>query len=499
LRLAVDLSHLCAGGESGGVKPFVLEYLRELAALEGRQLTLILLTCSASHAEIRELARPHDELVCVRHNSTVAIETLGNWRNGEIFLPEPPANLLLLLQANLLYAPLISTEFACPGIPTISTVVDVLHRDYPATLPHEANVHREALFKELVRVSELLQCISEYTAGQMTRHYAVPADRMFCSHIAIHQRFATPPVEQPGQGNYFFYPANSWPHKNHETLLVAYRQYRHHAGADAWRLVLTGHDDDRMRQILMHANHLGLHECVSFHGHLPAAEFTRLWHEAGALVFPSLHEGFGIPLLEAMHFQVPILCSRAGALPEVAGEAALFADALDPTAWAKAMLQMAGSSHLRQELAAKGQKRLAEFSLAGEISEFRQAIHATVTTPPRRWRKGVHVDGWIENLALLGLPAKGPLRIELNLAPGPASRRVRLYRGLVPLGGFEAPAGVAVGHLVETEAGGGPLAIEVPDAANLNPSDHRRHGVILLSANAVDSLGRNHNLLEDES
>lgn len=502
LRLAVDLSHLRPGGESGGVKPFIIEYLRELAALEGDNLVFIFLTSTAAHAEIRQLARPYDELVCVRHNDPAALPTLGNWRSGESFIPDPPANLLLLLRATLFYTPLISPEFACPGVPTVSTFVDVLHRDYPQTLPPADNAYRETLFKELVRISDKLQCISRYTADQMVRHFGVPADRTFCSHIVIHQRFkapARPPADQTGAKPYFFYPANAWPHKNHTTLLVAYRQYRRRHGAGAWSLVLTGHGNESMRRILDSARHLGLEDSVFFHGHLPDAEFVRLWNEAGALVFPSLHEGFGIPLIEAMHFNLPILSSRAGSLPEVAQEAALYADPLDPSAWADAMLEIATNAPLRAALAAKGRQRLSEFSLSAEIAGFRQVVHSVARAPARRWHKGVHVDGWMEGLTMLGLPqTSGPFKIELRLAPSPVARRLRFYHGTVPLGGLDVPAATALTYSLEIQDSTSPLVLEVPDASNLNPDDHRMHGVILAAVSATDEHGRTYNLLENQ-
>lgn len=500
LRLAVDLSHLQPRGASGGVKPFVLEYLRGLALLEGESLVFIFLTCTASHAEMRQLARAQDELVCVRDNGGDGPAALGNWRGGETFLPRPPLNLLVLLRADVFYSPLISAEFACPGVPTLATVVDVLHHDYPVTLSPESNRHREKSFEEVVRVAAKFQCISHYTAGQMTRHYEVPADRMFCSHIIIHHRFnaADSAARDEAAGMpYFLYPANCWPHKNHETLLVAYRLYRRQHSGTPWRLVLTGHESDAMHQLLETAGHLGVREHVTFHGYLPEKEFARLWRNAGALVFPSRHEGFGIPLIEAMHFGIPILSSEVGSLREVGGDAALYADPISPVAWADAMLEIAAQPELRAALVARGRRRLGEFSLAAELNEFRDEIRALVGRPGRRWNQGLHPDGWIEGLAVFGLPASsGNARLEVRVAAGPASRRVRLYRGLTPLGGFDVPAGVAVGQVVEIQPDGQPLVIEVPDADHLNPADHRRHGVLLAAVN-FESAGQRLNLMEE--
>jgi len=504
LRMAVDLSIMPPGGESGGVKPFAFEYLRQLADLEGERLVLVFLTGTASHHELRDFARAQDELVCVRETAPATADAVGNWRAGEVFLPDPPPDLLLRLEADLLYSPMGLPQFACPGIPIVSTIVDVLHRDYPFTLTPQINAVREDLFLRLVQISDSFQCISHYTAGRLQEHFAVPPARMFCSHIPIHHRLEaadaerqSPPIAAP----YFFYPANSWKHKNHESLLVAYHHYRAHGGKNPWDLVLTGHEDERMRLIVQTAEDLGLRGHVHFFGHLPDGEFTRIWRNAGALVFPSLHEGFGIPLVEAMHFGIPIIASTAGSLPEVAGDAAVFEDSRDPVAWAKAMDRVARDEGLRAELSARGRRRLAVFSLAEEIAEFREAIN-TVTSRRlvRVWHKGLHPDGWIERLAILGLPpSEGALRIRLQIGPGPANRRLRIYVGQAPYGGFDVLAGVPLAIELETESAERSLVLEVPDAGNLSPDDHRIHGVLLATATATDATGRTFDLTKAQA
>jgi glycosyltransferase involved in cell wall biosynthesis len=118
---------------------------------------------------------------------------------------------------------------------------------------------------------------------------------------------------------------------------------------------------------------LGLRDRVHFLGHLDDAAFAALWSRAGALVFPSLSEGFGIPLLEAMRFGVPILAAQTGSLPEVAGDAALLVDATDPRALAEALRRLAIREGLREDLVARGRARLNAFSLeleAGRLAHF---------------------------------------------------------------------------------------------------------------------------------
>lgn len=491
LRVAVDLSTMRPGGENGGVKPFILEYLRALDKLAGESITFVYLTWSCSHAEIRAIARPWDEMVCVRGEAGSSGRSLtADWRQGEILLLNPPGDFLLRLGVKILYSPLSSAEFSCPSIPTIATIVDVLHRDYPFTLAPHMIAGREANFRDLVRSTDKFQCISEYTIERMTTHYGLDRARLFRTYIVVQHRLTKPTISQSVDRPYFLYPANAWAHKNHKSLLVAYRLYRLQAGTQAWDLVLTGHEDDRMQLFRTTAASLGLEECVRFCGHLPSAEFAELWHSASALVFPSLHEGFGIPLLEAMHFSLPILSSNSGSLPEVAGDAAIYADARNPITLAQALTQLATDAGLRAGLVERGRRRLGDFSQEREASDFLRILRECANSDALPWTKGVHTDGWIETQAIVALPKhSGTRRLCITLAAAPAPRRLRLSLGLTPYGGFELSADREHRIFLDVCLNGDPLVLDVPDAGNLNPQDHRLHGVILVGVSFFDEAG----------
>jgi glycosyltransferase involved in cell wall biosynthesis len=496
LRLVIDLSWLRPGGEAGGVKPCIFEYLRELAALEGDRIVYIFLTWSCSHADVRSLARPQDEMICVRHTEPEALNLPSNAEARERFLPSPPLDLLVQLEADVLYAPLGPPQFACPGIPILSKVVDVLHRDFPGTLAPEINAQRETIFEYLVRITDRFQCNSQYTAGRLHHHFGVPLERMFCSYIPIHHRFRTgadeqsPPVSSP----YFFYPANSWKHKNHEMLLSAFRHYRAGESDKPWDLVLTGHEDERMRQILAFAKELGIAEQVHFFGHLPERGFSRVWRHAGALVFPSLHEGFGIPLLEAMHFGIPILSSRAGSLGEIAENAALYADAQDPVAWAAGMSRLARDASLRSELVARGRQRLTQFSLTEEIAEFRDAIRSLAADgPDRNWLIGLHGNGYLPEKAILCLPkSASPGRITLRLKPSPTDCRLLVRVGLDLLGDFELPASNAREIELKLDSTHRSLVLD----ATATTGAARPSSLMIASVRVADSMGCTQALFE---
>ena len=235
IRLAVDLSNLRPGGENGGVKPFLFETLLWLGRQRRTPLQFVYLTGSSTHAEVRdELARVGDEVVCVRDQGSPPPRAVTTAPRERTLLP-PPADLLWQLGVRVLYCPFGYPEFALPGISTLCIVVDVLHRDFPWSLGSHHNAFRERVFQQIVSVADRLQCISHHVATRMHEHYGVPDERMFTTHIAVHQRFAALPPDGRGGSRehepFFFYPANSWKHKNHETLLLAYGIYRAVAAA----------------------------------------------------------------------------------------------------------------------------------------------------------------------------------------------------------------------------------------------------------------------------
>lgn len=481
-HLLVDLSLLRPGGENGGIKQFIFGYIHWLARTEGDRLHITFLTWSCSHADVRALARPGDNLICVRIEHPKDAEIVGDWRTGESICINPPPTLALDLGADLVYSPQGSPEFFCPGIPSIATIVDLLHRDYPMTLPDSDVAYREQVFSELVSRTDAFQCISDFTAGQLRRHYDISSERIFRTYIAVQERFECEgaSVDRGASRPYFLFPANAWPHKNHQTLLLSYRLYRHIVGERAWDLKLTGHDSVAMREVLATADALGLSDCVTYHGHLLDSEFQALWCGAGALVFPSLHEGFGIPIIEAMHLGIPVLCSPETSLPEVAGDAALIVNCRKPTLLAAGLERITLDTSLRDQLVARGHERAKAFSIAREGHAFLEECRRLRSVPSRCWDRGIHPDGWTEPFVCVGIPPEmvHPV-IEIDIAGMPANRRVRAYRGRSPVGAWNIAPSQNVKLQFALLSSTGPLVLEIPNAEKLSTNDHRTHGILL--------------------
>jgi glycosyltransferase involved in cell wall biosynthesis len=365
MKIAVDLTPMRPGGENGGVKLAIIEFLKGLKAHLGDELHYLLLTSDDTHDEAASLLGVGDSASCVlRHvGKGNLVQTLDLATRSKL----AAKNLLRQHHVDVLYHPFGTVYFGLDWIPAVAMIVDTLHRDFPYSLPAQTIEWRELQFRKLVDSVDYFQVISQFTADRVKYIYNIPAGRIFVTRLPIHGRLtSTSAAREP----FFFYPANFWVHKNHEVLLVAYQIYlAKSAERTPWRLVFTGHLDERARSLQRMAADLGIAAHIQFSGHVPESELAKLYSTASCLVFPSLYEGFGIPIVEAMSFGLPIICGKNTSIPEIAGNAAFYVETRNPAKLADALLAVAGNETLRGELATLGRERLKTFDYPTEVEQ----------------------------------------------------------------------------------------------------------------------------------
>jgi glycosyltransferase involved in cell wall biosynthesis len=168
------------------------------------------------------------------------------------------------------------------------------------------------------------------------------------------------------------------PHKRQDELIRAFARYRRHRAPDA-RLVLVGDPITAAYVELLRAFGETLAPgAVSIESGLSEAELGDRYRAADAFVCLSEHEGFCIPVLEAFHFGLPVIARPSGALPEVAGDAALLVEDRDPALVAELIHLAITDQHLRSELRRRGEGRLAHYAPAVAAEQLRRAVLKTV-------------------------------------------------------------------------------------------------------------------------
>lgn len=502
LTVAIDLTPLRPGGENGGVKHLILESLRWLKKHRGERFRFVHLTASITHAEVCAIARPVDRVVCVLKNSaTLPVESEFPVRS-QLAIPYDPAR-LDDWAVEVFYAPFGAVHHAGTRVPVLALVVDLLHRDFPQSLTTGDIESREKTFRELCARATRFQCNTRFVIGRLAECYGVPPDRCFTVYNLIQYRLPLVPTgpapDFPGlapEDECFYYPANFWVHKNHDTLIVAYACYREkalRAGLRPWKMVFTGHQCDRAKQIRIDGEACGAADGLVFLGHLSEAELVHLWNRTGAMVFPSLHEGFGIPPLEAMRFGVPVISGTDCSLPEVGGDACRFVNARKPGDLAEAMFQFASSAELRTEYAKRGIARLRELDWDTEMSRLADNLILTGEAPAPAGTTGpggIHADGWFGAAATLPLPAgDAPVRLTIHAVGARPETRLSLHAGERPFGGFrldQEPDGKPAVTLIPR---GETLHLTVDETRRGPGADTRQLGARLLSVQVTDSAG----------
>ncbi|MEN9937081.1 MAG: hypothetical protein RLZZ387_3660 [Chloroflexota bacterium] len=179
-----------------------------------------------------------------------------------------------------------------------------------------------------------------------------------------------------GETPYFLYVGTIQPRKNLARLIEAFAQLSTLHPEVGARLVLVGKRGWLAEGIERRAAELGVADRVRFTGYVPDEELPALFAEALAFVFPSLYEGFGMPVLEAMAAGAPVLTSTTSSLPEVAGDAALLVDPEETGAIAAGLARLATEPALRAELRRRGYDRAAQFSWDRCAEETLQVLSA---------------------------------------------------------------------------------------------------------------------------
>jgi glycosyltransferase involved in cell wall biosynthesis len=212
--------------------------------------------------------------------------------------------------------------------------------------------------------------VSGFSAGEIQAIYNIAPERIVVIPNAVSSEFQELPdtaaleefqrrVSLPTE-KFILFVGGADPRKNHAVLLRAYASCP--ARLKQYSLVMVGHPVHRFGDIRRTARTLGVEDRVICPGILPASELRVLYGHAALFVFPSLYEGFGMPVLEAMACGAPVITSNSTALPEVAGDAAVLVNPDDPEALARAMLRVLEDSALRAGLIAKGRERVKRFT-----------------------------------------------------------------------------------------------------------------------------------------
>ncbi|HTS17796.1 MAG TPA: glycosyltransferase [Verrucomicrobiae bacterium] len=426
-RVWVDLAPLQPGGENGGAKWLALELVRELARLTP-DCQWILLASDKALPELAGYAR--ENISCSRADA----RPRRRGRNGS---PKQAWRMLgsnrsSLPRPDLVFCPFTTARLYTDDVPLVAVVHDLQYLVYPQFFSEHERSHRAREFSDVCRFASRIICVSDAVREAVVREGMIQPHRVKSVHTRLFHRLPSPAATAVARtlhrlhvepGRYLLYPANFWAHKNHEMLLTAFGMYRARAPGSEVKLAFTGAPGDRSEELRKIARRMGLQSVVEFLGFLPGDDFAAVLSGCRAVIFPSLFEGFGLPVLEAMAFDKPVLCSNGTALSEVSGEAALFFDPRKPKTIVAALERLENDSSLAPKLVALGRRRLAELGGAEVMARDYLRIFQEALKEDDNWvpaARGIYGDGWTQDRITIVYDSSNVSRyLELELRAPP--------------------------------------------------------------------------------
>lgn len=267
--------------------------------------------------------------------------------------------------------------FHCPqnhGIPyrkkskVVLTVHDIIPKIFPGFWKNRSKITRLMYDLSLnisIKKSDKIIADSENTKNDLTRTFCLQENKVLVIAPAIEERFK--PIEQPievyknkfgTEKGYILHLGGMGFNKNSTTVLSVFETLIKNDNLDC-KLVIVGKKGVFTKDVLNKAEQLGE---VVFTGYVPDEEMPLLYSGASVFLYPSLYEGFGLPVLEAMACGVPVVVSKDSSLPEIAGSAGLYVDPNNIEDICQKILLVLNDDRIRNQLVSRGLERVKDFS-----------------------------------------------------------------------------------------------------------------------------------------
>jgi glycosyltransferase involved in cell wall biosynthesis len=359
-RMRIALDACCLGRRKTGNETYIRGLLHGFSQLPDSDLDLQVLTTSAFHLE-RDPRFQWREI------------PLGNFvsRNFRII---PQA--LKSTGVDLFHGVYWARWWKAP--PYVLTVHDLSFVSFPQGFrAHERWVYAN-LIREMARRARAVITISEYSKRDICEKWKIPVEKVHVTYLAADPSFeealATShdsPVERVASPvPYILFVGNLHPRKNLVRLLEAFVLLRKEKRLDI-RLKIVGQKAWLYGDIFETVRKNGIEEEVEFTGYVGQEELKQLYRDAAVMCYPSLFEGFGLPVLEAMWCGCPVVASRATSIPEVTGDAAILVNPLDSSDIASGLEQMLGNSEKAARMREQGLRHAQNFSWTKTVAATR--------------------------------------------------------------------------------------------------------------------------------
>lgn len=256
-------------------------------------------------------------------------------------------------------------------VPVAISVMDLSFLHFPQTFTKKDVMQLSYWTSYSVKKAAAIFTISEASKSDIIKKYSVPAQKIHVTYPGVRNIVTLKPSLYPMRklkekykinGEYFLFVGTLQPRKNIEKLVEAFSLVKKESANKDLQLVIVGKKGWLYEDILKAPKEYGVSEDVVFLDFVTDEDLPDLYGNAISFVLPSLYEGFGLPVLEAMSYGCPVITSDVSSLPEAGGDAALYVDPKDALDIAKKMNMLLNDKSLRESLIVKGKTQLKKFS-----------------------------------------------------------------------------------------------------------------------------------------
>jgi glycosyltransferase involved in cell wall biosynthesis len=343
------------GRQGGGPETYEIQLLRALARIDDRNEYMVYCTHDGAVTAIG-VTKPNFRYRVLQPNA--------RWLSIPVTLPA----MLMRDGVDFLHATMVPPPFSPK--PYLLTILCSSNWKHPEFYDRKVVWRLNKLLARGMKSASIFLCISHRLMEEVRDDFQVDRERLDVSYMGVGSEF-----EPKGQENarqllrerhgidypYMLFVGQQQERKNVFRVIEAYARHRAQSGTPA-RLLLVGRSATESGPIADTIRKFGVEDSVVRIGYFPFAELPYLYSAARMLVFPSLWEGFGIPVIESMACGTPVVTSTATCLPEIAGDAALIVDPTSVGEIAHAISRLDGHETLRQTLVDRGFARARQFS-----------------------------------------------------------------------------------------------------------------------------------------
>ncbi len=289
-------------------------------------------------------------------------------------------------QPDIFYSPDGHISLKLKNIPSLPVIHDINYHYYPDAVPYLVGKYYRYYFPRFARHAKRILTVSEYSKKDISETYHIPLTKIDVAYNGANEFYSPVNDEEKAKTkkeytdscDYFVYIGVIVPRKNITRMLKAFEEFKKSSGSKT-KLLIVGDklfltsDIEKAYKQSLYTND------IIFTGRLKPEKLKYVLGAALALVLISYFEGFGIPIVEAMQADVPVITSNVTSMPEIAGEAALFADPYSIDSIKEAMMKMDRDVLLRQKLIANGRIRRQQFTWDKSAESVWNSIEKTIS------------------------------------------------------------------------------------------------------------------------